>query len=156
VHGRTPIHLWRYPNTKWCIKHYPACTIGTRINHPCRFDNNLYSNQDSISMFQWTTQIQLQLLTSKSTAMKISMILHQFLSSDDDSYPALVLSMEWSDVLFKGMMWLRAVSHEHRVANSSYVPPCKKQTRTTVILSQPRPPIWQSGARQRVINSSQI
>ena len=43
----------------------------------------------------------------------------------------------------------------HFSVSSSNVPPCKKQTRITVMLSQPRPPIWQSGARQRVRSSSQ-
>lgn len=43
-----------------------------------------------------------------------------------------------------------------RAISSSYGLLCRKQTSTTVILSPPRPPIWQSGARQWFISSSQI
>lgn len=44
----------------------------------------------------------------------------------------------------------------HFAANVEYGWPWRSKHKTTVILSQPRPPIWQFGAKQRVISSSQI
>uniref|UniRef100_A0A182X3B7 Uncharacterized protein n=1 Tax=Anopheles quadriannulatus TaxID=34691 RepID=A0A182X3B7_ANOQN len=44
----------------------------------------------------------------------------------------------------------------HRLTSSSYGWPCRKHTTITVMLSPPMPPIWQSGARQRIIRFSQI
>lgn len=43
-----------------------------------------------------------------------------------------------------------------RFIRSWYVWPCRKQISTTVMLSQPSPAIWQSGAKQCIINCSQI
>lgn len=48
------------------------------------------------------------------------------------------------------------VGAAHFATRSEYGLLWRKQTSTTVMLSQPKPPIWQSGARHRVIRSSQI
>ena len=58
--------------------------------------------------------------------------------------------------LFKCGAGPHLLGMEHLFTKSSYTLPRRKQTNTTVILSQPSPPIWQSGARHRVISSSQI
>merc|ERR550519_1465651 len=44
----------------------------------------------------------------------------------------------------------------HLSVNLEYGSPWSRHTSTTVMLSQPKPPIWQSGDKHRVISSSQM